>query len=142
MTISRVADRSHERFRRVLLIVLLAAAACHADRVRADDHKPKFGPHATTILQSHQYLRTHRAPDYWALSPYYVPQVTRASCSLATVTILLNALRGLPPYSDGALVTQESLLKATAASNSSDSEWVEKTKEWSDKVKETGSPAE
>jgi hypothetical protein len=139
MTISRVVDGLGERCGHALLILLLAAAAFHADRAGAEDLKPKFGPHATPIVQSHQYLRTHRAPDYWALSPYYVPQVTRASCSLATVATLLNALRGLPAHSEERLISQESLLTPTAASKSPDPEWVEKAKEWSGKVSEAGS---
>src|SRR6266849_4120073 len=102
MTYSGFAGKSGlmERGRRMLLALLLVAgAAVHAGAARPDDAKPKFGPYATPILQSHDYLRTHRAPDYWALSPYYVPQVTRSSCSLATVATLLNALRRLPAYS-------------------------------------------
>jgi hypothetical protein len=120
-------------------LLLVAGAVLRADAARPDDLKPKFGPYATTILQSHDYLRTHRAPDYWAISPYYVPQVSRASCSLATVATLLNVLRGLPAYSDASLVTQASLLDPAAAMNPPDPEWADKTREWSDQVKETGS---
>jgi hypothetical protein len=39
----------------------------------AEDSKPKFGPGAITIQQSHGYFREHDAPHYWALSSYYVP---------------------------------------------------------------------
>src|SRR5437660_4103657 len=47
-----------------LLLLLVAAAPGHADSSQPDHAKPKFGPHATSIQQSHEYLRTHRAPDY------------------------------------------------------------------------------
>jgi hypothetical protein len=57
-------------------------------------------------------LRTHEAPDYWALSPFYVPQLTNSACSLATVVTLVNALRGLPPLARDDLVTQAALLEA------------------------------
>jgi hypothetical protein len=123
----------------LLVLLLVAGTAFHAASAGAEQAKAKFGPQAIPIGQSHDYLRTHRAPDYWAISPYYVPQVTRASCSLATVTTLINALRGLPAHSDESLVTQATLLDPSAASKSPDSEWTEKTSEWSGKVKETGS---
>ena len=57
---------------------LFAAEATSADAT--DALKPKLGPRAVTIVQSHDYLRTHEAPDYWALSPYYVPQMTGSAC--------------------------------------------------------------
>jgi len=120
-------------------LLLVAGAVLHPGAARPDDLKPKFGPYATPILQSHDYLRTHRAPDYWAISPYYVPQVTRSSCSLATVATLLNALRRLPAYSSASLVTQATLLDPAAAKKPPDPEWLDKTREWSDKVKKTGS---
>ena len=52
----------------------------------AQDLKPKLGPDAITVQQSHAYLRGHDAPDYWALSPYYVPQATDSACSVAAAT--------------------------------------------------------
>jgi hypothetical protein len=97
----------------VLLALVASGAAALADA--ADALKPKLGPHAVTIQQSHDYLRTHEAPDYWALSPYYVPQITGSACSLATVATLVNALRGLPPLSTDELVTQTTLLQAVGS---------------------------
>src|SRR5262249_10138744 len=78
----------------------------------AQELKPKLGQHAVTIQQSHDYLRGHEAPDYWALSPYYLPQVTDSACSLAAIAMLVNALRGLPPRATEPLVTQQALLAA------------------------------
>jgi hypothetical protein len=94
----------------VLATLIAGVSSVHADAT--DTQKPKLGPLAVTIQQSHEYLRTHEAPDYWALSPYYVPQITGSACSLATVAMLLNAQRGLPPLSTDELVTQESLLES------------------------------
>lgn len=59
------------------------------------------------------YLRTHTAPDYWAISPFYIPQETDSDCSVASIAILLNALRGVPQRADTDLVTPRGLL-ATA----------------------------
>jgi hypothetical protein len=100
---------------RLLLFAIgtsVGGVSVYADATNA--LKPKLGPHAVTIQQSHEYLQTHDAPDYWALSPFYVPQATGSACSLATVATLVNALRGLPQLSTGELVTQTSLLKTVA----------------------------
>jgi hypothetical protein len=94
-----------------------------------DTLKPKLGPHAVTIQQSHEYLRTHDAPDYWALSPFYVSQMTGSACSLATIATLVNALRGLPPLATDQLVTQTSLLERVASDA-----WTTETAEHGDGV--------
>lgn len=77
-----------------------------------EDTKPKFGPDAVPITRAGDYVRTANAPDYWALSPYYVPQATGSACSLASVTMMLNALRGLPGLASERLITQKQLLDA------------------------------
>lgn len=89
-----------------LLLCMAATAPARAQ----EDRKPKFGPDAVPITRSAEYLRSATAPDYWALSPYYVPQTTNASCSLASVTMMLNALRGLPALASDRLVTGRQLL--------------------------------
>jgi hypothetical protein len=93
------------------LLVLLGLAGPLAS---AEDVKPKFGPDAIPIQQSHGYFREHDAPHYWALSPYYVPQFTDSACSVAAIAMLVNALRGVPPYSVDPLVTQQALLDKVA----------------------------
>lgn len=74
--------------------------------------KPKFGPDAVPITKANSYVRAHDAPDYWALAPYYVPQATGSACSVASVAMMLNALRGLPGSSSERLVTQNGVLNA------------------------------
>ncbi|CAO3435825.1 phytochelatin synthase family protein [Azospirillum doebereinerae] len=88
--------------------------ACAAAPVRAqeEDNKPKFGPDAIPITRAADYVRQALAPDYWALAPFYVPQSTGSACSLASVTMMLNALRGLPGLASERLVTQRQLLDA------------------------------
>jgi len=76
------------------------------------DVKPKFGPDAIPITLANDYVRTHHAPDYWALSPYYVAQSTGSACSVASVAMMMNALRGLPGSSADRLVTQNGVLNA------------------------------
>ncbi len=73
--------------------------------------KPKYGPEAIVLSKSHDYMRRSAAPDYWAISPYYVPQQDERACSLAVVTMLLNAAKKDQKFtSDDELVTQKNLL--------------------------------
>ena len=99
----------------VSLLVVLLCAATQTNITSADEARPKLGPDAVPIQRATEYLRRHDAPDYWALSAYYVPQLTNASCSVASVAMLVNALRGLPARAEEALVTQESLLEAVGS---------------------------
>lgn len=107
-----------------LVLLVVAAAPAFADSLATDASKPKLGPNATPIQQSHEYMRTHDAPDYWRLSSYYIPQMSNSACSLATVATLVNALRGLPALARESLVTQASLLDAVAIPD-----WARKTAE-------------
>lgn len=91
----------------IVLIGLLALAA-----VPGADAKPKLGPNATPITLANDYLRRAPAPDYWAMAPYYVPQMTTSDCSVATTAIALNALRGLPEENVIPVITGPALLAA------------------------------
>ena len=89
-----------------------------------DAPKPKFGPEATPIFQATAYLREAPAPDYWTLSPFYIPQRTTSDCSPAAIAMVVNALRGLPANADQELVTENSLMAAVG-----DQDWMVKTTE-------------
>lgn len=100
---------------------ILALAACVAlaqfpsaqvpnAQAQTLDEKPKFGPDAVPITQDREYLRKAPVPDFWALSAFYVPQATGSACSVASVAMMINALRGLPPLSTNRLVTQQRVL--------------------------------
>ena len=86
-----------------------------ASSLAAEQLKPKLGPAAISLQQSHDYLQSHPAPDYWALGPYYEPQASGGACSLAAIAILVNALRGLPAHATEAVVTQQALLEAVGS---------------------------
>jgi hypothetical protein len=74
--------------------------------------KAKYGPMATPLSISHEYMRESPAADYWALSPYYTAQQTDSACSLATITMIVNAARaGMALTAADELVTQDGLLK-------------------------------
>lgn len=55
--------------------------------------QPRYAKGIVSIIQDHSYLRKHKAPFYWKISPYYLPQLTDSSCSIATATMVINALR-------------------------------------------------
>jgi len=101
----------------VLAVFIMAASP-----PRAEDARPKLGPDAIPLQQSHDFIREQPAPDFWALSPYYEAQATDSACSLAAVAMLVNALRGLPPHANDQLATQSGLLQAV-----DDAAWTKQT---------------
>jgi len=79
--------------------------------------KPKYGPEgnprAVPISKQNSYFRNSaaKAPDFYNLIGFYVPQVNGYSCSAASVSMVVNAARTqLPQTSDDTVVTQQSLL--------------------------------
>jgi hypothetical protein len=106
----------------LLLVVLLFAVL--AQPAFAREAKPKLGPHAMPITETTEYLRIAPAPDYWRLSPFYVPQQTSSACSLASITMALNFVRGLPHWAEEAIVTQPALLTKLG-----DARWAEEVAE-------------
>lgn len=91
--------------------LLFVFAAAHAAEV-----KPKYGPAgaalATRLSDSQDYVRKNAAPDYWAMVSYYVPQNWGGACSLASVSMVLNAARAHQKLTaDDALVTQAKILE-------------------------------
>ncbi len=76
----------------------------------AFEAKPKFGPNAVPILAQTAFLRTSPAPDYWRLSPFYLSQATSSDCSVASITMAINFLLGLPAGAQDPLVTPALLL--------------------------------
>jgi hypothetical protein len=105
-------NASLHRVRRIGALIGLATLLLWTAGANADEAKPRFGPNAVPIEQANTYLRTHPAPDYWAISPFYIAQDTDSACSAASVTILLNALRGVPPRDNVELITQRGLRAA------------------------------
>lgn len=78
----------------------------------ADSLKPKYGPQATPLSASHEYFQEQGLSSFWSWIPYYIPQRDGKSCSLASVTMLLNAARSqIKLTQEEPLVTQDDLLK-------------------------------
>jgi hypothetical protein len=104
--------------RLAVTFVLLALGAAPA---AAFEGKPKLGPEAIPLVQATQHVREAPAPDYWKLSQFYLPQQTSSACSVASVAMAVNFMRGVPPGAEDPLVTQVGLLEAVA-----DPAWTEK----------------
>jgi hypothetical protein len=104
-----------------IIILLLPISVFAADPAPASPPKPKYGSMATLLSQSHEFIQKHEAPDYWVLSPYYLPQQDDKSCSVASVAMVMNAARsGKKLTADDELVTQSGLLKKVG-----DKKWLD-----------------
>ncbi len=87
--------------RRILSICLVISMAGAAPVFAASDqaavpskYGPAGAPYAVPLGQSHEYFQSlkHPAPDFWALISHYTGQEGGNYCSVAAVTIVLNAI--------------------------------------------------
>jgi hypothetical protein len=96
--------------------VLALCACARPSATPAASTLPKYAAFDTPLSRDHAYFSRAPAPDFWSLAPYYLGQQDDVSCSLASLTMLVNAARRSRPLrSDEPLVTQPSL-RARAAS--------------------------
>ena len=96
----------------------IAVAACAGAAVAGQlwAGAPKYGPAAERLHDDRSYVQRSAAPDFWALMPYYLPQLTDSSCSVASVAMLMNGLRAsLPLGANDTLVTEPGLLERAAS---------------------------
>ncbi len=87
-------------------------AVSAAEQEQEPKLQPKYGSQAVRLFHAREYLRTHDAPDFWALMPYYVHQFNERACSVASATMVVNALRAQVELTTAdELITQGTLLK-------------------------------
>jgi len=103
-------------FNKINWINLILFSMClnesYGFEVQACHHSSRHVPGVVSIIQEHQYFRHHESSMYWKMSPYYLPQLTNASCSLASATMILNALRSQEiQCSNQSLVTAQQILQ-------------------------------
>ncbi len=79
----------------LFLLFLVLSSTTFASPSAFADSKPKYGSDATPLSVSNEYFRTKESASslFWKMIPYYSPQQTGSSCSLATVTLIVNAAR-------------------------------------------------
>ena len=94
---SRPADSPKQPNATALTLVVAAllsgCAAGSAVRPEPTAARPKYGADATPLSRDHAYFRQADAPDYWALAPYYTAQQDERSCSVASITMIVNGAR-------------------------------------------------
>jgi hypothetical protein len=96
----------------VLGVVLLFGGVLLVAAEEEPKPQPKYGSQAVRLFHAHSYMRTHDAPDFWALMPYYVHQINERACSVASTTMIVNGLRArVELTASDELVTQSKLLK-------------------------------
>jgi hypothetical protein len=102
------------RLGRLASVLFWSMTACSggAPGAASPARAPKYAAFAVPLANDHDYLRGAPAPDFWALSPYYVGQQNDASCSLASLSMLVNAARlGTRLAAEDPLVSQPLLLE-------------------------------
>lgn len=103
-------------FKLYILIIFVALGCAHeSPRQPSSAHSSKYGTEAIPLSLSHESLNTVTDP-FWKIIPYYRAQSTNASCSIASVTMIVNAL--IPSYtlsSETKLFTEQSLLKLSGS---------------------------
>jgi len=73
----------------------------------------KYADWVRLLSEDNGHLRSSPAEGYWRLAPHYVGQVTDCACSLASATMVVNAVRGNRSREPGSMiVTQRMLLEA------------------------------
>jgi hypothetical protein len=73
----------------------------------------KYADWVRLLSEDNSHLRSSPAQGYWRLAPHYVCQITDCACSLASATMVLNAISGDRLRAPGSMMlTQESLLQA------------------------------
>jgi hypothetical protein len=78
----------------------------------SSESKPKYAPPTLPLSQHHEFIQKNKAPDYWALSSFYVPQQDGSACGIASMTMLLNGLRvHLMKNASDRWLTQKGLLE-------------------------------
>ncbi|KTD36621.1 Phytochelatin synthase [Legionella nautarum] len=101
-----------------------------ADLQERQTAKSRYASGVESIVSSHDYFQTNHSPLYWRVSPYYLPQLTDSSCSLASATMIVNAVRSHQQLmTDQPLAAQDELLNQV-----NDQRWREAVKQGGDGV--------
>jgi hypothetical protein len=98
--------------------VTLAAVACASGTSSQLDtpNAPKYAAFSVPLSRDSAYLRRAAAPDFWAFAPYYEGQQDETSCSLASLTMLVNAARRDTPLGSADPLVTQPLLRQRVSS--------------------------
>ncbi|MFH0997219.1 MAG: phytochelatin synthase family protein [Pseudomonadota bacterium] len=111
---------------RVKFIAMLILGLTMMSGINLPANEPaKYGPagtpYAVPLSHDHKYLQDSQntAVDYWNLAPFYVPQLNDLSCSVASVSMVLNGIvrAGRSLKAEDTNVTQSKLIETVNAVN-------------------------
>lgn len=92
--------------------------------------KSRYAFGVDSLLDSHEYFQSNPSPLYWRVSPYYLPQLTDSSCSLASATMIVNAALSHQAFGvNRHLASQKELLNQV-----NNNQWREAVKQFGDGV--------
>jgi hypothetical protein len=94
------------------LSAIMFATVTRAEAIlpKNDVERPQYATGVVSIIQSHHYIQQNKALLYWHINPYYLSQLTDSSCSLASATMIMNAIKSQKKLTANELVTQDELL--------------------------------
>jgi len=114
----------------VLVLLLFLISCAHKTPLSLGPaSSSKYGKNTFPLSLRHDFSGTDRNP-FWAIVPYYRSQATDSSCSVASATMVLNAL--IPSYTmarNRPLLTEARSLEISASKD-----WVKNTREGADGV--------
>jgi hypothetical protein len=95
-----------------LIITIIALMMIHQPvSALAAETRSKYPSSTHRISQHHDYIRKNKATDFWAFMPYYAAQKDGTACGIASITMLINAVKSdQSQTSEDKLITQNSLL--------------------------------
>ena len=98
----------------IFFLIITTAITASTPLVLASEPHPKYASTTLRLIDHHEYIRQNPAPDYWRLTGYYVPQHNPKACGVASVTMILNALRASHKLtSSDDLFTHEKILSVS-----------------------------
>lgn len=111
----------------VVLLSNLSSLMGQTPTTAIDPLRPKYGSSAIRLFDSREFIQQSPAPDFWALMPYYVGQPNDSTCSVASVAMVVNALRVREKLrADQSLVRPSDVLECC------------KAEPWADKLRDHG----
>lgn len=78
---------------RIAIVAVFVVSGADPARCAEPVPRPKYAPGTVRLFDARDFVRAQPAPDFWAVSPYYVPQHTEGACSAAAACMVVNALR-------------------------------------------------
>ena len=108
--------------KKIFFLLLIITAFFSLSDDNDSSPKLKYGtekaPLASPLSRDNHFFQENPAPDFWALIPYYMPQMTPYSCSAASISIVLNGAKSKGIRRDNeANISEKEILKKVNVEN-------------------------